>query len=85
MAQLHAIEHLGAIYVKAGIALTTASILTQFPTATVMIMKTENIKVSINGTAQFLTIFGGESYIQTGKTLIFDKDCTLAIGIYKVV
>lgn len=85
MAQLHAIDYLGAMAVNKGQQYTSASIITAYPTATVLKMKTDKVSVSINGGVQFLTSFDDESYLTTGKTYIFDKDCIVAIGIYKVI
>ena len=83
MAQLHAIDYLGALAVNKGQQYTSASIITAYPTATVLKIKTDKVSVSINGGVQFLTSFDDESYLSTGKTYIFDKDCIVAIGIYK--
>lgn len=85
MAQFHAIEYLGALAVNKGQQYTSASIITAYPTATVLKIKTDKVSVSINGGVQFLTSFDDESYLTTGKTYIFDKDCIVAIGIYKAV
>ena len=85
MAQLHAIDYLGAMPVNKGQQYTSASIITAYPTATVLKIKTDGVSVSINGGVQFLTSFDDESYLSTGKTYIFDKDCIVAIGIYKVI
>lgn len=85
MAQLHAIDYLGAIKADKGTQYTSASILTAYPTATVIKMKTDGVSASIDGGVQFLTSFDDESYLTTGKTYMFDKDCVIAIGIYKVI
>ena len=85
MAQLHAIDYLGALAVNKGQQYTSASIITAYPTATVLKIKTDKVSVSINGGVQFLTSFDDESYLTTGKTYIFDKDCIVAIGIYKAI
>lgn len=82
---IYAIEYLGAMQVSAGIAYTTASILTLYPTATVLQMKTDDIQVSINGTVMFHITYDDTSYIATGKTYYFDKDCVVAVGIYKAI
>jgi hypothetical protein len=79
------IEYLGAVSVEANQALTTADILTLFPTATVAKMKTEGVKVSIDSTDFFDISYDEESYVVTGKTYKFNKDCTIAVGIYKTV
>lgn len=86
MAQPHyAIDYLASMKVNKGTAYTSASILASYPTATVLKIKTDKVSVSINGGVQFLTSFDDESYLATGKTYIFDKDCIVSIGIYKVI
>lgn len=81
----YAIEYLGAVNIKAGEAVTTADVLTTYPSATAMKMKTEDVKVSVDGSAMFPVKYDDESYIITGKTFIFNKDCIVVIGIYKAV
>ena len=85
MAQHHAIDYLGALAVNKGQQYTSASIISAYPTATVLKIKTDKVSVSINGGVQFLTSFDDESFLSTGKTYIFDKDCIVAIGIYKAI
>lgn len=85
MAQFHAIDYLGAMAVDKGQPYTSDSIISAYPTATVLKMKTNGVSVSINGGVQFLTSFDDESYLTAGKTYIFDKDCIVAIGIYKAI
>ena len=83
MAQPHyVVEYLGAMTLKAGQLYTTASIMSTYPTANMMKMKSEGIKVSIGGTDAFLISFDDESYITTGKTYIFSEQCTVVIGRY---
>lgn len=81
----YAIEYIGAIRAIRGKTYLSANILTQFPNATCMKMKSDGVSVSVNGTDAFLTSFNDESFITTGHTYIFDKDCTIAIGRYRVV
>ena len=85
MAQHHAIDYLGALAVNKGQQYTSASIASAYPTATVLKIKTDKVSVSINGGVQFLTSFDDESFLSTGKTYIFDKDCIVAVGIYKAI
>lgn len=85
MAQHHAIDYLGALAVSKGQQYTSSSIISAYPTATVLKIKTDTVSVSINGGVQFLTSFDDESFLSTGKTYIFDKDCIVAIGIYKAI
>ena len=81
----YAIEYLGAMSVKRGKLYNSSSVISAFPTATCMKMKTDGVEVSVNGTDAFLTSFNDESYITTGHTYIFSKDCVIAIGKYKAV
>ena len=88
MAQPHyAIQYLGAVTVKANKLINSASILTDFPTANVIKIKTNiiGLKVSVNNTDMFDTDYNGESYFTSGFTYIFNKDCTLAVGKYIAV
>lgn len=86
MAQnVYAIEYMGAIEVQRGKLYTSAQVLSPFIGATCMKMKTDGVSVSVNGTDAFLTHFDDESYITTGHTYIFDRDCVIAIGKYKAV
>lgn len=75
-------EYLGAISAKSGKINLSADVITAYPTANAMKMKTPKVSVSINGSDMFLTSFDDESYISTGKSFIFDTDCTIAIGRY---
>lgn len=81
----HAIEYLGAVEVKAGLQYLSDQILQEFPTATVMKMKTDDIEVGIDGGVRFHVTYDDESYVTAGKSYIFDKDCVIAIGVYKVI
>jgi len=81
----YAIEYLGAKELLAGTDYTTASLLSEFPNATVIRMKSSGIKVGINGGVMFPVDYGEESYLVTGKTFRFDNPCIVAIGIYKAV
>lgn len=47
-----------------------------------MKMKSSGVSVSISGSDMFLTSFDDESFIITGKTYVFDKECTVVIGRY---
>lgn len=85
MAQNVVIEHLGSIQVSAGASITTASIISQFPTATALMMITEGVSVSINATPMFLIEKYQESYLATGKTYVFNKDCQIVVGTYKAI
>ena len=78
----HIIEYLGAIIAEPRKQYTSASVLTKYPTATVMKMKTEGIKVTVDGSDMFPISYDDESYITTGRTFIFSDACTIAIGRY---
>lgn len=81
----YAIEYLGAISAKSGKVYTSASVITAYPTATCMKMKTDGVSVSVNGSDAFLTNFDDESFITSGHTYIFTKDCVIAVGKYRAV
>ena len=77
-----AIEYLGAIIAEPRTQYTSASVLLKYQTATVMKMKTEGIKVTVDGSDMFPVSYDDESYIATGRTFIFSDACTIAIGRY---
>lgn len=81
----YAISYIGAMYAEADTPYTGAAILVAFPGATAMIMKTSNIKVSVNNTEYFDLEYMEEGYLETGHTYRFNKPCTIAIGVYKAV
>ena len=86
MAQQHnVVEYFGAISTEKNKLVTSASVIALFPTANMMKMKTGGVAVSVDGTDMFLTSFDDESFITTGKSFIFDKNCTIAIGKYTPV
>lgn len=79
------VQYLGAVLCKSGVPITTASIIAKYATANCMIMKTEGVNVSINSSDAFPTVVNNQNYFETGTTLVFSKDCTLAIGKYKAI
>ena len=81
----HIIEYLGAIIAEPRKQYTSASVLTKYPTANVMKMKTEGIKVTFDGSDMFPVSYDDESYITTGRTFIFSDACTIAIGRYVAI
>ena len=83
--QTDAIEALGGFQCLANTPITTASILTKFPTATITKIKTEGVMLSIDGTVKFSATYDAISNLQTGHTYIFDKDTTLMVGKYVTV
>ena len=84
MSQPHyAIEYLGCEDILKGKSYASGDFKTAYPTATVMKLKTSNIKVSINGTTMFDVSFDDENYIPTtNSTYIFSDDCVIAVGRY---
>lgn len=86
MAQpLYVIEYLGAVSIKREKLYNSADVISAFTGANVMKMKTEGVRVSVNGSDMFLTSFDDESYITSGHTYIFDTDCIVAVGKYIAV
>ena len=83
--QTDAIEALGGYQCLANTPTTTASILTAFPSATITKIKTEGVMLSIDGTVKFPATYDAISNLQTGHTLIFDKDTILMVGKYVTV
>lgn len=83
--QTDAFEALGGFQCLANTPTTTASILTKFPTATITKIKTDGVKLSIDGTVKFPATYDAISNLQTGHTYIFDKDTILMVGKYVTV
>ncbi len=81
----HIIEYLGAIVVEPRKQYLSADVKTKYPTATVMKMKTEGIKVTVDGSDMFPVSYDDESYITTGRTFMFSDACTIAIGRYVAI
>ena len=79
------IEYLGAIIAEPRKQYTSASVLTKYPTANVMKMKTSGIKVTVDGSDMFPVSYDDESYITTGRTFMFSDACTIAIGRYVAI
>lgn len=79
------IEYLGAIIVEPRKQYTSASVILKYPTATVMKMKTNEIKVTVDGSDMFPVSYDDESYIATGRTFMFSDACTIAIGRYVAI
>lgn len=86
MAQpVYAIKYIGAISVKGGTTYSSTTVLAQFPGATCLVMKTPDISVSVNGTDMFPIAYEDQSYIESGINYTFNKNCVIAIGVYKAV
>ena len=80
----YAVEILGSYECKAGATISYSDIKTAFPTASVTIMKTEGVKVSINGCPMF-DAYDYQNYLSGTGTAVFSKDCILLIGLYRIV
>lgn len=80
-----AIEYLGAIIAGPRKQYTSASVISKYPTANVMKMKTSGIKVTVDGSDMFPVSYDDESYITTGRTFMFSDACTIAIGRYVAI
>ena len=81
----YAVEILGSVSVKAGVTLQYSSVLSSFPTATVTIMKSQGVKVSINGSDMFDATFDAQNYLSGTGTAVFSKDCVIVVGKYRIV
>jgi len=81
----YAVEILGAVSCKAGETISYANIVTAFPTATVTIMKTQGAKVSINASPMFDATFDAQNYLSGVGTAVFNIDCILVVGKYRIV
>ena len=81
----YAIEYLGALTIKQGQMYTSASVLAKYSTANVIKLKTSGVNVSVNNSDMFPLDFNDETYLVTGHTYIFDRDCTIAVGRYVAI
>lgn len=82
---MYAIEYLGALTIKQGQMYTSADVLTKYNTANVLKMKTSGVKVSVNNSDMFPFDVNDETYLVTGHTYLFDKDCTIVVGRYVAI
>ena len=76
------INYLGSVQIKSATAYNSADILTDFPSATILIMKNTGIAVSVDGYPMFNVDFNEIAKLETGHTYQFNKDCVIAVGIY---
>ena len=79
------IQYIAAMTVNGGEPYLSADIFGAYPTANILMMKTEGVKVSISGTDMFDVGYDDVSYIEPGHSYVFSKECTIAIGSYKAV
>ena len=82
---MYAIEYLGALTIKQGQMYTSADILAKYTTANVLKIKTSGVKVSVNNSDMFPVDVNDETYLVTGHTYIFDRDCTIVVGRYVAI
>lgn len=82
---MYVVEYLGALVVEPRKQYLSADVKAKYPTATVMKMKTEGIKVTVDGSDMFPVSYDDESYITTGRTFMFSDACTIAIGRYVAI
>ena len=82
---MYAIEYLGAVSVKQGQMYTSAEVLAEYTSANVMQIKTNGVNVSVDNSDMFPLDINDETYLVTGHTYIFDRDCTIAVGRYVAI
>ena len=82
---MYAIEYLGAFSMKANQKYSSANIKTQFPEATVLKMKTHEVKIAIDNTDMFPITYDDETYLVTGHTYIPNIDCIVVVGKYVLI
>ena len=82
---MYAIEYLGAVSVKQGQMYTSAEVLAEYTSANVMKIKTNGVNVSVDNSDMFPLDINDETYLVTGHTYIFDRDCTIAVGRYVAI
>ena len=73
-------NRLGGMSIKAGTVMTTAQILTKYPTAKVAILQSQTAKISINATDAITFHLGDDEIIVAGKTWAFQTDCEISIA-----
>lgn len=83
--QTDAFEALGGYLCPANTEVPTADILAKFSGATITKIKTEGVKLSIDGTVKFPATYDAISNLQAGHKYIFDKDTILMVGKYVTV
>ena len=85
----YAIKYLGIIRVSKNNTYYTADIIADYPTATVAVLKadkpSDTVRISIDDSPMSPFADGEQQYIESGQSFVFDKDCSIRIGIYKAV
>ena len=80
------IQYLGAFNVEMNKTYDSTLIKAEFPTANMLKMKTEGVRVNINGTTMFPISYDDETYLpDTSVKYIFSKDCVVVVGKYTVI
>jgi len=74
------IDYIAGMRAEAGKSYTSDEILSLYPSATVVEIRSKETIVSINGTIAIRFSYGEQTTITSGKTWIFITDCDLAIG-----
>lgn len=69
-------KYVGSAYLKKSEIYTDADFAA---TGNILQIKTADVSVSLNGNPMFKTTFDDTSYIETGVTYMFDRDCQVAI------
>ena len=81
MATYQTLQYLGGFSVKGREVLPSSSILTKFPDADCIQLKSNNnTKVSINGTDAFPISYDDITYFETGDNYMFTSNCLLAVS-----
>jgi len=71
----HVVKYKGAIEVKAGVKLNGSDV----TGGNVLIMKTKDVRGSVNGSVAFPINFNEMSYLDTNAYYTFDRDCIIAV------
>lgn len=73
-------EYLGGKSIAGREVITVASLLVDFPDANFMQMKTDKVKISVNGTDAFITTLDDKIYLRDGTSFMFMQNCEIALG-----
>ena len=79
-------EILGSIVVPAHTPISNSTIISSFAGANMTKVKTEGVRVSVNGYPLIPATYDAEDYISpTNHTQLFDKETLLLVGRYVVI
>lgn len=83
MAQMtnYAISYIAGMVIPAGTTKTSAQILALYPTAKIIQMLSDNVRISINATDAVTFNRGDFAYIGASQSWTFTNTCEVAIGI----